>query len=483
MKSVQKVAATTVALLIAACGGSGGDGGDSGGSGGGGPDSSPSLTITQPLDGALAMTTLPIDVRCVDDRPRCEVDVRYYHDYCTGRGCTVDVREYSEVLARGTAGLATTLDLEGIARGPEQGLEFRATDSAGQIATVSRRVFVARPDPRLTPISTVGGDIADFDGTRLLYFVEDAAGAHPAIYTPSLGVTETIPLEDGWAVYPFRGLSPYSDARLTPDGALFRAERPTEVFVQLPAGSARRQVFLWRSGTLTALPNSENVGDIAVAGRFGIWEIGPALHRVDTRTGESEVVEPQTRSGADVTADGIVVFVDRYGQLVSDRAGQRTILAIDAGDPHIEGTSVVFTATTSPSNVYASTKSLLLIVGGAAPISLGVPNTTSAGYAPQLAGGWVAFLNTAGQPNPQVYRRDPGGTISRITDFEGGALFERLAPNGDAMVYRGGARMLSRGTTLTPISGSVWEGRSYWFSGHWYITIGATLLSVDTSGL
>ena len=42
MGSVQKVAATTVALLIAACGGSGGDGGDDVGG------SSPSLTITQP---------------------------------------------------------------------------------------------------------------------------------------------------------------------------------------------------------------------------------------------------------------------------------------------------------------------------------------------------------------------------------------------------------------------------------------------------
>jgi hypothetical protein len=477
MESVRKVAATTVALLIAACGGSGGDGGDGGGSGGGGPDSSPSLTITQPLDGALAMTTLPIDIRCVDDRPGCEVDVRYYHDYCTGRGCTVDVRDYSEVLARGMGGLATTLDLDGIARGPEQGLEFRATDSAGQITTVTRRVFVAGPDPRLTPISTVGGDIADFDGTRVLYFVEDAAGDHPAIYTPSLGVTETIPLEDGWAVYPFRRLSPYSDARLTPDGALFRAERPSEVFVQLPAGAARHQVFLWRSGTLTALPNSENAGEIAVAGRFGIWEngvINAALYRVDTRTGESEVVEPYTQSTADVAADGTVVFALPSGQLVSDRAGQRTSLASRGSDPKIDGTSVVF----------STSGSLSLIVGGAAPISLDVPSMTSAGYSPQLAGGWVAFLNTAGQPNPQVYRRDPEGTISRITDFAtGGGLLERLAPNGDAMVYRGGARMLSRGTTLTPISGSVWEGRSYWFDGQWYITIGATLLSVDTSGL
>jgi hypothetical protein len=480
MVSAQKFATTAVALLIAACGGSGGDGGDSGDSGGGGPDSSPSLTITQPLDGALAMTTLPIDVRCVDDRPRCEVDVRYYHDYCTGRGCTVDVREYSEVLARGTAGLATTLDLEQIARGPEQGLEFRATDSAGQITTVSRRIFVAKSDPRLAPITTVGGDIVDFDGTRVLYLAEDAAGAHPAIYTPSRGVTETIPLEDGWAVYPFRKLSPYSDARLTPDGALFRAERTAEVFVQLPAGAARQQVFLWRSGTLTALPNSENAGDIAVARSFAIWEngvISAALYRVDTRTGESEVVEPHTQSTADVAADGTVVFVDQSRQLVSDRAGQRTLLAVGASDPRIDGNSVAFR--TSPGTI----GSLLLIVDGAAPISLNLPTMISAGYSPQLAGGWVAFLNTAGQPNPQVYRRDPEGTISRITDFEGGALLERLAPNGDAMVYRGGARMLSRGTTLTPISGSVWEGRSYWFSGHWYITIGATLLSVDTTGL
>jgi hypothetical protein len=51
------------------------------------------------------------------------------------------------------------------------------------------------------------------------------------------------------------------------------------------------------------------------------------------------------------------------------------------------------------------------------------------------------------------------------------------------MVYRGGARMLSRGTTLSPIPGSVVDTRSYWFDGQWYIAIGATLVSVDTRGL
>src|SRR5690349_375315 len=100
---------TIVALLtLTACGGGGGDGGDDVDNT---PGSSPRLTITQPLDGSLALPSIPIDVRCVDDRPGCQVDVRYYDEYCTGRGCTVDVRDYSEVLARGTAGLATTLDL------------------------------------------------------------------------------------------------------------------------------------------------------------------------------------------------------------------------------------------------------------------------------------------------------------------------------------------------------------------------------------
>jgi hypothetical protein len=468
MKSVRKVAATTVALLLAACGGGGGDGGDDGVGG-----SSPSLTITQPLDGSLAMTRVPIDVRCVDDRPRCEVDVRYYNEYCTGQGCTIWVRDYSEVLARGTGGLATTLDLAPYV-GSEAGLEFRATDSAGQITTVSRTIHVELPG-QLTPITTVGGDIADFDGTRLLYFVHDAAGDHPAIFTLSLGVTETIPLEDGWAVYPHSSLSPYSDARLTPDGAVFRAEGP----------GGEYRVFLWRSGTLTPLPNSEKVWEVFVAGPFAIWQNGvldPVVYRVDTRTGASEVVEPYT-SSADVAADGTVVFVDRDGRLISDQAGQRTILASDARDPKIDGTSVAFTTIANPSNIFIRTRSLSLIVGGAAPISLNVPTMTSTNYAPQLAGGWVAFLDTAGQPNPEVYRRDPQGTISRITDF-GGGLLERLAPNGDAMVYRGGARWLSRGTTLTRIySGSVFETRSYWFNGQWYIAMGATLVSVDTSGL
>jgi hypothetical protein len=451
--------------LLAACGGGGG-GGDGGGDSGGG--SSPSLTVTQPLDGSLAMTTVPIDVRCVDDRPRCEVDVRRYSERCTGAGCTGVVRDYSEVLARGTGGLATTLDLAPFT-GTQVALEFRATDSAGQIATVSRRVYVELPD-RLTPITTVGGDIADFDGTRLLYFVHDAAGDHPAIYTLSLGVTETIPLEDGWAVYLQRRLSPDSDAHLTPDGALFRVERP----------GGEYRVFLWRSGTLTPLPNSERAWEVSVAGPFAIWENAGdfSLHRVDTHTGASELVEPYTVSSADVAADGTVVFVDRDGQLVSDRAGQRTSLAPDgASDPKIEGTSVAFTTLVNMN------RSLSLIVDGAAPISLNVPRMAAANYDPQLAGGWVAFTDPNGETYPQVYRRDPQGTISRITDFADGAgLLERLAPNGDAMVYRGG-RYLSRGTTLSRIAGGPVSSRSYWFNGQWYITMGATLVSVDTSGL
>ena len=55
-------------------------------------------------------------------------------------------------------------------------------------------MYVESPG-QLTPIRTVGGDIADFDGTRLLYFTSDDAGDHPAIYSLSTGVTEIIPLE------------------------------------------------------------------------------------------------------------------------------------------------------------------------------------------------------------------------------------------------------------------------------------------------
>jgi hypothetical protein len=470
---VRTVAATAVALLIAACGGSGGDGG-------GGdavdsvPGSTPSLTITQPLDGSLALTTVPIDVRCVDDRPGCQVDVRYYTEYCTGRGCTVDVREYSDVLARGTAGLATTLDLAAFAgsQGQDFGLEFRATDSGGQVTTESRTVYVELPG-QLIPTITVGGDIADFDGTRVLYFTHDAAGDHPAIYSLSLGVTEIIPLEDGWDVSWFRGLAPYNEARLTPDGAVFRADR---------LGGEDR-VFLWRSGTLTPLPNSESAYELFVAGSFAIWPNGviqAPLYRVDTRTGVSELVEPSIRSNADVAADGTVVFIDQYGRLIRERAGQRTLLVgANASEPRIEGSSVAFTTASS------GRRSLSLILDGAAPILL-AETLAPVTYGAQLAGGWVAFQDTAGQAHPQVYRRDPQGTLSRITDFPDPltGILERLAPNGDAMIYRGSGRYLSRGTTLTRIySNDSFETRSYWFDGQWYISMGATLARVDTSGM
>jgi hypothetical protein len=382
--------ATAVALLIAACGGSGGDGGG-GDAVDGVPGSPPSLTITQPLDGSLALTTLPIDVRCVDDRPGCQVDVRYYTEYCTGRGCTVDVREYSDVLARGTAGLATTLDLAAFAgsQGQDFGLEFRATDSGGQVTTESRTVYVESPG-QLTPIRTVGGDIADFDGTRLLYFTSDDSGDHPAIYSLSTDVTEIIPLEDGWDVSWFRGLAPYNEARLTPDGAVFRADRP----------GGEDAVFLWRSGTLTLLPNSENAYELFVAGPFAIWPngvIAPPLYRVDTRTGVSELVEPLFRSSADVAADGTVVFIDQNGRLISDRAGQRTILVqANANAPKIEGSNVAF------DTVANLRRSLWLMLNGAAPILVVETSSSVTLRSTQLAGDWVASQIT---PRPGRLRK------------------------------------------------------------------------------
>jgi hypothetical protein len=475
IERVRKIAATAVALLIAACGGSGGDGGG-GDAVDGVPGSTPSLTITQPLDGSLALTTVPIDVRCVDDRPGCQVDVRYYTEYCTGRGCTVDVREYSDVLARGTAGLATTLDLAAFAgsqQGQDFGLEFRATDSGGQVTTESRTVYVELPG-QLTPIRTVGGDIADFDGTRLLYFTSEKGGDHPAIYSLSTGVTEIIPLDDGWDVSWFRGLAPYNEARLTPDGAVFRADR-------LGGDDA---VFLWRSGTLTLLPNSESAYELFVAGPFAIWPngvINSPLYRVDTRTGVSELVEPSIRSRADVAADGTVVLIDQYGRLISDRAGQRTILVgANAGEPRIEGSSVAF------NTVANSRRSLWLMLNGAAPILLVETSSSVTLSSTQLAGGWVAFTDNAPVTSPpQVYRRDPQGTISQITHFADlGGILERLAPNGDAMIYRGSGRYLSRGTTLTRIrSNDSFDTRTFWFDGQWYIAMGATLARVDTSGM
>ena len=136
------------------------------------------------------------------------------------------MRDYSEVLARGTAGLATTLDLAAFAgTGQDSGSNSGPRTRAARSRPYHVRCTSSRTG-QLTPIRTVGGDIADFDGTRLLYFTSDAAGDHPAIYSLSLGVTEIIPLEDGWDVSWFRGLAPYNEARLTPDGAVFRAERP-----------------------------------------------------------------------------------------------------------------------------------------------------------------------------------------------------------------------------------------------------------------
>jgi hypothetical protein len=194
----------------------------------------------------------------------------------------------------------------------------------------------------------------------------------------------------------------------------------------------------------------------------------------------SELVEPSIRSRPDVAADGTVVFIDQDGRLISDRAGQRTVLVgANASEPSIEGSSVAF------NTVANFRRSLWLMLNGAAPLLL-VETSSSVTLGAQIAGAWVAFQDTAGQAHPQVYRRDPWGTILRITDFADplGGILERLAPNGEAMIYRGSGRYLSRGTTLTRIySNDSFETRSFWFERQWYIAMGATLVRVDTSGM
>ena len=411
-------------------------------------DVPPTVRITSPANDSVVLSTLAIDVTCVDDFP----------------GCQVLVESQGELLAEGAGGVVATLDLSRWS-GREISVGFNSYDSRGQRALVSRKIFV-ETSPRLSRVITYPGRILDFDGDRVLT-LEAGDPQQPSTHSLSVLTREPIPWPSGW--YVNEGFS-----WLTPTGAILGALGGFTSPIRPQLG-----VHLWRDGLLTALTSDCCAGSI-VAGDYAVFDNGPGLYRVNTVSGMSTLVTTANRWPVAVAADGTVIFTNLDDHLVRDRAGQQMVLADEPLrahiNPHTNGQTVIYTQRAAQGG-YATA----VISGSGAPELLTPFRSVLSECYCAIAGDWLVFSDAGAQGQRQVFKRNPQGTITQITDFLASSTIDRLAGNGDVMFTSGGQRYLSRGTALIPISGPT--GKSYWVNDAWYIAMGATLLAVDTSDL
>jgi hypothetical protein len=434
-----------------------------------GADAPPTLSVTSPAAGVLALPDVRVTAQCADDRPGCTITV----------GTTSGAR-----LASGTDSIDT------IVRPPDGDvtLTIAATDAAGQITTVERPMFV-HANPRLIPAATLPGRIVDINATRALVWDDQSSPRVLRLFDRTTNTSRII-----WT--PSDPLTGVSSGFLTPMGAIFEHG-------QLAQGSALRE---WRDDTLHNL-GSVYLGTLQVEGAWAAFTRIPfpccADYAVTVRnltTGaESPVFDTYWAGYYDLVPDGRVIYSTNYSssprfEVMAFTPGtpgfhtQLTDTPRGSIDPRSDGVNVVFARAPDQGNngLEAPPWSIVMTTGGGTEIVLAEGLYINVNY--RTAGGWVAFTRwDANKDNLHTWVRAPDGTERQISSLRRGhTTIEALHENGD-VIYR--AQSLDRAPWLvrylaradgTSIDLGIPMGEPIWIGNGWYLKAGAHLLAIAT---
>jgi PKD repeat protein len=419
-------------------------------------DSSPTIAVVEPLDLSVGLPMVPLDASCTDDRP----------------GCIVEVVVNGQVQMSAPTAIKGNFDLSPWVGYVE--MLFRARDSAGQVNMEYRRVY-SEDAARLTKVAEVSGEILDADGRRLLFVASgngEGTGYGLAIYDIASGTTEPIPLPDGKLMGTDIGVI-NDQAFLTPTGAMILTGVMQEDY---PSSFT---AHIWKAGKLTQVLFPAR--HLEVSGAYAAFVSGVTLYRANTAT---DTIEPVGEGFGSVSADGTAVYSSKGAyQIIRDRLGEQVAITEDSSHWHYgpltDGDRILYTRA-SP-YVQDQQRALMLFEDGVAiALTPESPEAQSRGSDYQIADGWVAYLDYGSLSTLQTYTRSPLGVITRHTDLDSDTNLERLAGNGEVMlfVFDQRKRCFSRGQGLLPVSSPA--GKSYWLNETWYVSIGRAFMAVDT---
>lgn len=431
-------------------------------------DEPPTITVTEPVNDSVARPELPVEVSCSDDLGDCAITVWDADD------------AEPRVLATGTNDFSQALDLsEYEGRGIE--LEFVARDSAGQRSFIMRTVYVDS-SPRLInerPLSTF---VLDFDGQRAL-LGHTSGGGDRSIEQSELIIVDVDSGLETVVEEPEAFL--FQRTHLSPTGAIYSGEEGGEE----PGPDGRDVVYDWNNSTLFELGS----GFVeALAGDYAIWSDRTNLWRYQFSTMTTLNVSDAGTEG-DVASNGVVVFADipagetRY-QIVQFDGVDYTVLTADPDDDNVspvtDGQGVVYRKSGAAGFRIAfhdGTDETVLTTGEFPEEDIPSPNRAFPGKDYAIAGGWVAFIDPGADSQPDVWTRDPSGTVAQRSAFGADTRIDTLAPDGEVMVKTAEKRYLSLPgqppADATEVSSRL--GQSIKIGDTWYVLIGRSLFEVQ----
>jgi hypothetical protein len=375
-------------------------------------DAPPTISMTAPLRNTVARPQIRLDADCTDDGPAG----------CTSlvaRVWNADLGNNPQTVASGTTGIHTSVSLAAW-EGMRVRVEFRATDSRGQVRTVADTAFV-ESSTALTEIASAGSRVWDVDLGRVLF--SDTAGS---VYLRA-GSTETL-------LAP--GVTPRV-ARLHPQGAIFGGGR----------------VYDWR-GTLVDLGTLSS--QLEVSGSWAIWNNSARdLFRRDLAAGTHVQLSADAFNiGNDVTESGVVVYTtggqgtspsdEGYDVYRFDGSGTTRITAdADATAwnvyPVTDGTNVVYRTTAQGGSTSLQPGHIALWRDGVETLLTTVARDVQPRRDYDATNGWVAFTERDAGSILQIYTRAPDGTVRRATSVGSSASLRGLGPDGTVLYASGGS--------------------------------------------
>ncbi|MDB4913778.1 MAG: cell wall/surface repeat protein [Gemmatimonadetes bacterium] len=419
-------------------------------------DRPPTVTMTRP--GVLEATqgSLTYAATCSDDDTSAPT--------CTGMMLLID-----GVVARSTA--AGDFGVPADVRSHDGNVidvRIIGTDSRGQIAGVTRQVYVTTSSA-LSAVGTFPGLVVDAAGTRALIKRGSLSSPTAAMVSLSTGVEDSIPLPAG---------APLLGGYVTPLGAMVWAGHST----------SDTYVYDWRSGALTLFPGLMTYVD--VRGNYALVGVNPTgpttLVRRDLTTGTDVTITTNTfNSDQHMGTDGSVAYSGRTdSDIYLYKAGTTTRITNNNGadwanlSPVSDGTNVVFRRQSICCSPGSTTHQLMLHDGTTTTLLATRADRFDQSTSYDVNAGWTAFTTEDGSQILQLWTRSPAGVVRKVSSFATNVVFEALRADG-TVIFRTSTRRYLATAAGAPQDVGAALGAAVLRNGEFLVVLGSTVLKIN----
>lgn len=414
-------------------------------------DQKPNLIITEPMNDTVAQSQLHIAVSCTDDDPAG----------CKSLSVAIGIGS-GTVIASGQTSIDQTVSLTTY-DGTSVVLSFTATDSAGQVSTESRIVFI-ESSAKLVEVASVTGGIWDVQPDRILFLDISGGGNILKIRDRSSGVDTVVMDETG--EIPQYGF-------LTTKGA---------IFVEQSGSVSTSRLYDWRDGVLVDLGYPNSSSSLKVKGDYAIWNEQPLLILRDLVSGSNTTIATDTGNWMnDVASNGDIVYWHGSSyQIYRYRGGVTLQLTNDSTlwntYPLTDGVNAIYRKH-SPCCSNQTYEIAMYTASGEQILTPAMSQKPRPDADYQVNNGWTAFTSPGTDGVFQIWLRSPASDLTQLSFFGTSSSIDALGSNGDITWIFGSRRYLSTSGALTVDIGSS-LGKSIYQGGQWYVIIGRSLFSI-----